>query len=54
MYEKIMALYPELTSADFVPSTGTILIQNNSDGNGEFIAKWDNTKYPEPTKEQLQ
>jgi hypothetical protein len=49
LYEKIITIYPELTSADFSPR-GTIELQN--DGNGDYIAKWDNA-LPRPTDEQL-
>jgi hypothetical protein len=47
--EKIMALYPQLTEADF---TTTIRLQNDSDGKGDYIAKWEHT-LPRPTDEQL-
>jgi hypothetical protein len=49
LYEKIMALYPELTDADFLT---TIRLQNDSDGKGDYIAKWEHT-LPKPTDEQL-
>ena len=50
--EKIMAIYPELTIADFDPATGTITLQNDSDGKGDYIAKWEHS-LPRPTDEQL-
>jgi hypothetical protein len=53
LYEKLIALYPELTIADFSPVTGTIALQDNSDGNGPFIAKWNHPTLPRPTEEQL-
>jgi hypothetical protein len=49
LYEKIIALYPELTDADFL---STIRLQNDSDGKGDYIAKWEHT-LPRPTDEQL-
>jgi len=49
-YEKIMALYPELTDADFLT---TIRLQNDSDGRGDYIASWEHSKYPRPTDEEL-
>jgi hypothetical protein len=52
LYDKIIKLYPELTDADFSPMTGTILLQNDSDGKGDYIAKWEHT-LPRPTDEQL-
>lgn len=49
LYEKIMALYPSLTLQDFLD---TIRLQNDSDGKGDYIAKWEHT-LPRPTDEQL-
>jgi hypothetical protein len=40
LYDQIIALYPELTPADFLPGTGTILLQNDSDGLGNYIKVW--------------
>jgi hypothetical protein len=48
--EKIMALYPSLTQQDFLT---VITLQNNSDGKGDYIAKWEHPTLPEPTAEQL-
>ena len=53
MFEKITKLYPELTVADFSPVTGTILLQNDSDGKGDFIAKWEHPTLAKPTDEEL-
>jgi len=53
LYEKIIAIYPELTTQDFMPITGTILLQNDSDGKGDYIAKWEHPILPRPTEEQL-
>lgn len=50
--EKIKAIYPELTNMDFSPF-GTILLQNDSDGKGDYIAKWEHPTLPKPTDEQL-
>lgn len=49
LYEKIMAIYPQLTDNDFFT---TITLQNDSDGKGDYIAKWEHT-LPRPTDEQL-
>jgi hypothetical protein len=51
--EKIKALYPTLTDNDFVPLTGTIYLKNDSDGKGDYIAKWEHPTLPKPTDEQL-
>lgn len=51
LYEKIKALYPELQDADFMD---TIRLQNDSDGNGDYIAKWEHPTLARPNDEQLQ
>jgi hypothetical protein len=43
LWEKIVAIYPELTDADFW-TFGTIALQDDSDGKGAYIAKWDYSK----------
>jgi len=53
LYEKITALYPSLVISDFNPFDGTILLQNDSDGKGDYIAKWEHQTLPKPTDEQL-
>jgi hypothetical protein len=50
LYEKIIALYPELKDYNF--AFGNIRLQNDSDGKGDYIAKWEHT-LPRPTDEQL-
>lgn len=50
LYQKIIALYPQLTDFDF-SYDGTITLQN--DGNGDYIAKWEHPTLPRPTEEQL-
>ena len=50
LYEKITALYPSLTQQDFYT---VITLQNDSDGRGDYIAKWDHPTLPRPTDEQL-
>lgn len=49
LYEKIMVIYPQLEQQDFLT---TITLQNDSDGRGDYIAKWEHT-LPRPTDEQL-
>jgi hypothetical protein len=46
IYEKITTAYPELVNADFF-SLG-IMLQDDSDGQGVFIAEWGYSK-PLPT-----
>jgi XkdW protein len=50
LYEKIKALYPELTDRDFIK---IIRLQNDSDGKGDYIAAWDHPTLARPTEEQL-
>ena len=50
LYEKIKALYPELTDRDFMD---TIRLQNDSDGRGDYIAFWSHPQFQRPTQEQL-
>jgi hypothetical protein len=51
LYKKIIALYPELATYDFV--FGAITLRNDSDGNGDYIEKWEHPTLPRPTNEQL-
>jgi len=53
MFEKITKIYPQLTYADFNLNTGTIHLQNDSDGKGDYIAKWEHPTLARPTEEQL-
>jgi hypothetical protein len=50
LIEKIMALYPSLTTQDFLT---VITLQNDSDGKGDYIAKWEHPTLARPTEEQL-
>ena len=50
LYDKIKALYPELTVRDFLT---VIMLQNDSDGRGDYIAKWEHPTLARPTEEQL-
>jgi hypothetical protein len=50
LYDKIMALYPSLQPQDFMT---VITLQNDSDGKGDYIAKWEHPTLPRPTDEEL-
>ncbi len=50
LYDKVMALYPELVQEDFLT---TIRLQNDSDGKGDYIAAWEHPTFAKPTAEQL-
>lgn len=50
LYDKIIAIYPDLTDRDFMT---VIRLQNDSDGRGDYIAEWNHPTYPKPTDEEL-
>ena len=50
LYDKIMAIYPELKQQDFLD---IIRLQDDSDGKGAYIAKWNHPTLARPTDEQL-
>jgi len=54
LYQKIISLYPSLNDNDFDYIKGTIQLQNDSDGKGDYIAKWEHPTLAQPTKEQLE
>jgi hypothetical protein len=43
LWEQIIAVYPELTDEDF-KANGSINLQNDADGFGDYIAKWEYSK----------
>ena len=49
--QKIVALYPELDGQPF--PFQDIVVQNDSDGRGDYIAEWNHPTLPRPTDEQL-
>jgi len=51
--EKIKKLYPELTMDDFHFAFGSIILQNDSDGRGDYIKSWNHPTHAEPTQAQL-
>ena len=50
LYDKIIKLYPNLTSQDFIT---TVLLQNDSDGKGDYIKSWNHPTLTQPTQQQL-
>jgi hypothetical protein len=50
LYDKIMALYPSLTTQDFMT---VIQLQNDLDGKGDYIKAWNHPTLAKPTAEQL-
>lgn len=53
LQDQIITIYPTLTESDFDIRTGTIVLQNDSDGKGDYIKSWTNIN-PQPTEAQLQ
>ena len=50
LVEKIKSVRPNITDADFMDY---IIVQNNSDGNGDYIAQWNHPTETQPTEEEL-
>jgi len=50
LYNKIKTIYPELTDNHFIT---VIILQNDSDGKGDYIALWNHPTLSKPTQEQL-
>jgi hypothetical protein len=62
LYEKIIALYPELAPTKDAEGNDisniafknlTIMLQNDGDGKGDYIAKWEHPTLAKPTDEEL-
>jgi len=51
LYEKILAIYPELANFNF--ASGIITLQNDSDGKGDYIKFWNHPTLKQPTQEEL-
>jgi hypothetical protein len=50
LFEKIKTIYPNLQDRDLALY---IILQNDSDGQGDYIALWNHPTLAQPTKEQL-
>jgi hypothetical protein len=53
LIDKLKAIYPQLNDIDFDFVVGTITLQNDSDGKGDYIAKWEHPTLAKPTDEEL-
>ena len=53
LYDKIIAIYPELANQPDLLMSGVIVLQNDSDGKGDYIRAWNHPTLAEPTQEQL-
>ena len=54
LYDKLVSLYPELDKDLFEWADGDIELRNDSDGRGDYIAKWEHPTLARPTDEQLE
>lgn len=52
LYDKILKVRPNLKADDFTPE-GTIVLQNDSDGKGDYIREWNHPTLAKPTDEEL-
>ena len=50
LVEKIKAARPKVTSEDFIDY---IIVQNDSDGKGDYIKSWNHPTETQPTDEEL-
>jgi len=56
LYEKIIAIYPELVVSDARQdafANGIITLQNDTDGKGDYIKFWNHPTLARPTAEEL-
>lgn len=53
LYEKVIAKYPELTVEDFHPISGVITLQDDADGFGPYIARWEHATLARPSDAEL-
>ena len=53
LYDKIKAIYPDLTDDDFLPRNQIIVLRNDNNGQPSYIALWNHPTLSRPTDEQL-
>ncbi len=52
--ERLKKLEPSLTDRDFSPTIdGTIILQDDSDGKGAYIASWNHPSITQPTDDAI-
>lgn len=49
IYDQIVSIYPELANDIKSFIDGTIVLQDDSNGSGPYIAKWDHPTLDKPT-----
>lgn len=50
---RIMKIHPALSVDDFHPIFGTIELQNDADGKGDYIKDWRHPSLTQPTEDQI-
>lgn len=53
LFEKIKALYPQLTEKDSLGKDKTFTLRNDGDERGDYIETWTHPTLAKPTDEQL-
>jgi len=53
LIDKIKSVRSKVTDEDFHFMDGTIKLQNDSDGNGDYIKEWNHPSETQPTAEEL-
>ena len=52
--ERLKKLEPSLTDRDFSPTIdGTIILQDDADGKGAYIASWEHKTITRPTDDEI-
>lgn len=51
LFDKIKTIYPSLTDVDFHLIFGTIVLQN--DGDGDYIKEWKHLTFAKPSDSKL-
>ena len=54
LVERLKKLQPSLVDKDFSPTVdGTIILQDDSDGKGAYIASWNHPTINRPTDDEI-
>ena len=53
LYDKILAVRPNLKEDDFLLDKVKIMLQNDRDGKGDYIKIWNHPTETQPTQEEL-
>ena len=54
LVQRLKKLEPSLTDRDFSPTMdGTIVLQDDADGNGAYIKSWNHSSITQPTDDTI-